>query len=196
VYALLGATLLLLGFFVFHARFLKKEINKKEANMKHLEELANIDSLTLIYNRHMLDTVLVQQLAMVERYNQMLSIVFFDIDSFKKINDRYGHAVGDEVLVDLSRLVSRSIRSTDFFGRWGGDEFLIILPEDSQKQARRFVDLLEKKIANHRFASVKKLSCSFGVVSYRMDDTLKDIMDRADAELYEAKKQRKMEMES
>jgi polar amino acid transport system substrate-binding protein len=186
-YMLLGVALLLFTVLYLRARLLKKEIGQKEVDMKYLEELATIDSLTLVYNRHMLDTVLTQHMAISERYRQLLSVVFFDIDSFKAINDHYGHNVGDEVLVELTNLVSSLIRGSDIFGRWGGDEFLIILPESSQKQAKRLAETLHKKIIRHPFPDVKHVSCSFGVVAHQFGDTIKTLMSRADAVLYEVK---------
>ena len=181
--------LMVLGYY-FHVRRLKENIRQKKSDIKKLERLASVDSLTLIYNRHMLDTILMQQIATAERYRQLLSVVFFDIDRFKEINDRYGHSIGDDVLVALAELVSQTVRESDIFGRWGGDEFLIILPESSQKQAQRLVNALEKKIFDHSFPSVGHVSCSFGMVAYRFGDTMKTLIERADAKLYEVKKHR------
>jgi polar amino acid transport system substrate-binding protein len=189
-YVLMGTAVLLLALFYARARLLKKEIGQKEIDLKHLEELATIDGLTLIYNRRMLDIILTQHMAIAERNHQLLSIIFLDIDRFKAINDQYGHNVGDDVLIELSNLISGSIRGSDIFGRWGGDEFLIILPESSQKQAKRLVESLDRKIRTHLFRGVKHVSCSFGVVAYQYGDTIKALMSRADAQLYEAKKRR------
>ena len=190
LYALLAVIFLLTFWFYNRSRLLKKEIRRKEADIEKLERLASVDSLTLIYNRHMLDTILTQQIATAERYRQLLSVIFFDIDRFKSINDRYGHSVGDDVLVALTELVAQTVRESDIFGRWGGDEFLIILPESSQKQAQRLVKALEKKILDYTFPGVGHLSCSFGMVSYRFGDTMKTLIERADAKLYEVKKYR------
>ncbi len=167
---------------------LKKEIGNKNKDLKYFEELASFDSLTLIYNRHMLDTILAQQLAIAKRYRQLMSVIFFDVDDFKVINDKYGHNAGDDVLIELTRLVSGTIRGSDIFGRWGGDEFMIILPESSQKQAKRLVDILNTRIRNHVFSAVEHISCSFGVASYQYGDSVKDLLHRVDIKLYEAKK--------
>jgi polar amino acid transport system substrate-binding protein len=186
-YALVGVTLLMLFLLYVRTRRLKHEMGNKEIDMKHLEEMARIDSLTKINNRRMLDTVLAQHLAIAERYRQLLSVVFFDIDSFKAINDHYGHNVGDDVLVELTNLVLDSIRGSDVFGRWGGDEFLLILPESSQKQANRLATSLHQKILEHSFSGVPRVSCSFGVEAYQYGDTIKTLMARADDALYKAK---------
>ena len=187
-YTLIGIAFLLLFLLYVRTRRLKQEMGNKEIDMKHLEEMARIDSLTKVNNRRMLDTVLAQHLAIAERYRQLLSVVFFDIDSFKAINDRYGHNIGDDVLIELTHLVSGSIRGSDVFGRWGGDEFLIILPESSQKQARRLAKSLHQKIIDHSFPGVPRVSCSFGVVAYQYGDTIKTLVARADDALYKAKK--------
>jgi len=184
-----GALVTALGFFIWIRR-LKQQVDRQESHMKSLKEVANIDSLTGVRNRRMLDMELAQQLAIADRYRQLLSVIFFDVDHFKAINDRYGHDAGDDVLIALTHLVAGSIRKSDAFGRWGGDEFLILLPKTSQRQAKRFVEVLQQKISEHVFPGVQHVSCSFGVVAYRHDDTIRSLMKRADNELYRAKKHR------
>ncbi len=167
---------------------LEKEIKNKHNELEHYEKLASFDSLTLVYNRYMLDTILEQQLAIVSRYRKMLSIIFFDIDDFKIINDKYGHDAGDAVLIEISQIISTSIRGSDIFGRWGGDEFLLILPETSKKQASKLAEILDRKIREHTFPYIDHVSCSFGVASYEFGDKEQDILKRVDESLYEAKK--------
>ncbi len=191
IYVILAGLILAMIAMAYLVRSLKKQLKNKDQDIKYYEELASFDSLTLIYNRHMLDTILAQQLAIAQRYRQLMSVIFFDIDDFKLINDKFGHNAGDDVLIELTRLVSSSIRGSDIVGRWGGDEFLIILPESSQKQAKRLVEILDEKIRSHPFTAVDHLSCSFGAVSYQYGDTAKDLMARVDAKLYEAKKQKR-----
>jgi len=188
VTSVLLIALLALGYAIYH---LRQQIRHHKAQLKNMEEIASIDSLTLIYNRHMLDDLLKKQIAVAERYHPFLSIIFFDIDDFKVINDRYGHDVGDEVLVGLSELVAHSMRESDIFGRWGGDEFLIILPESTQKQAMRLVELLKERIDQYPFPKGRKVSCTFGVAAYEVGDTPQTILKRADERLYASKLQRK-----
>jgi len=95
---------------------------------------------------------------------------------------------GDDVLVELTRLVSGFIRESDILGRWGGDEFLIILPETSRRQAKRLAESIRTLIREHSFEHVGHLRCSFGAESYRFGDTIKTLMDRVDTQLYEDKK--------
>ncbi len=170
---------------------LREQMRRHEVQLKKMEEIASIDGLTLVYNRHMLDNLLRTQVAIAERYHQFFSVVFFDIDDFKVINDRYGHDAGDEVLIGLSSLVMRSLRQSDIFGRWGGDEFLIILPETIQKQAARLVELLEKRIDQYMFPKARNVSCTFGIASYEVGDTPQTILKRADERLYALKMERK-----
>ncbi len=169
--------------------FLKREIRKREKLESELEEMATRDKLTNIYNRYKLDLFLSEQVEFVERYDRKFGVIFFDIDYFKKINDSYGHKVGDSVLAELARIVSRSIRSSDLFGRWGGEEFLIILPETSKKEAVKSAEKLRVIIKNHNFKNIDGITCSFGVTEYCQNDDVDSIVKRADALLYRAKKE-------
>lgn len=188
IVSVLSMALLASGYTIYR---LRQQTGHHEVQLKKMEEIASIDSLTLVYNRHMLDDLLKKQVAIAERYRQFFSIIFFDIDDFKIINDRYGHDVGDEVLVGLSGLVTHSMRESDIFGRWGGDEFLIILPESTQKQAARLVELLKERIDQYLFPKGKKVSCTFGIAAYEVGDTTQTILKRADERLYVSKMQRK-----
>ncbi len=190
-YFLILAIWLVVLFYYAHTHRLKQEIKRKTDSMEYLEKVSRVDSLTKICNRHTIDKLLLREIAVVERYRKLLSVIFFDVDSFKKINDTYGHAAGDNVLIELTELVSASIRESDIFGRWGGDEFLIILPESSQKQAKCLADTLEAKIAKHTFERVGRVSCSFGVAAYQYGDTMETLIERADTKLYESKKYRR-----
>ncbi len=188
---LLMTFLILLTLAVFWIMRLHKAIGYKETDLQKLKEVATIDSLTLIYNRHMLTDLLTRQIAAAERHRFFFSVVFFDIDHFKKVNDRYGHDVGDLVLKELSEIVSHSIRQTDQFGRWGGDEFMIILPQSTTKQTRKLVDKLDERIRQNTFPVVRHVSCSFGISAYEYGDTVDTLMKRVDEELYKAKKNRR-----
>ncbi len=166
---------------------LKKEIEKRKKLEEELERLATIDSLTSIYNRYKIDSSLEEQIEIAKRYKRPLSIIFFDIDFFKKINDGYGHKVGDMVLKELSSFVSKTLRKSDIFGRWGGEEFLIILPETSKEEAYKLAEKLRKDIKSHNFKDISKLTCSFGVASVKENDTIESIIKRVDDRLYKAK---------
>ena len=175
--------LLILGW-VMH---LKKEIKKREILEKKLEILATFDNLTSVYNRYKLDLSLEEQIEIVKRYKRDLSIIFCDIDFFKKINDIYGHKIGDKVLRELANFISERLRKSDIFGRWGGEEFLILLPETSKEEAVILAEKLRKNIEKYRFNKIGKLTCSFGVVTLKENDNLDTIILRVDKKLYEAK---------
>ena len=159
----------------------------QQKSAKALKILATTDPLTKIANRHKLNMVMDILIHRSQRYNLPLSIIFFDIDSFKKINDKLGHETGDEILVELSALVTSTIRSADLLARWGGEEFIILLPETNHAQARELAEKLRKIIHEHHFVITARLSCSFGVTQLRQDDDEASLLKRVDTALYSAK---------
>ena len=112
-----------------------------------------------------------------------------DIDFFKKINDTYGHDVGDKVLILFSETISRNIRQSDIFGRWGGEEFLIILPHTTADKAEELAHKLSKLIYQSDFEEVERVSMSVGISSAKRDDTKATILKRVDDALYRAKRE-------
>jgi len=187
-YALLFSALFIFTFFSIWLLLLKKEIIQKSRTEKKLKKLVNIDSLTSIFNRYMLDMTLEKEIVLVERHHNPLSVIFFDIDGFKNINDKYGHKVGDSILKELSSLVSKSIRKSDVFGRWGGDEFLLVLLETKEEDAVKFAEHLKNMIETHKFKGHMYITCSFGVTSYKEDDTPQSMITRVDALFYKDKR--------
>ncbi|BCD67415.1 GGDEF domain-containing protein [Nitratiruptor sp. YY09-18] len=116
-----------------------------------------------------------------------LSLIIFDIDHFKQINDTYGHLVGDTVLQELSHIIKDNIRSSEYFVRWGGEEFILLMPGTSLQNAAMVAEKLRRAIEAHDFDKVGKVTCSFGVTALNEKDTIKSFLERADAALYEAK---------
>lgn len=110
-----------------------------------------------------------------------------DVDNFKSINDTYGHDVGDNVLRELTDTISEHIRQSDRFGRWGGEEFILLLPELDKEHALMFTEKLRKTIADHSFNGVSQITVSFGVAIFNQNDTKKSLLKRADTALYQAK---------
>ena len=167
------------GFLYYHFKFRK---------YTHLLEHQSItDRLTAINNRLKLDQEIERSLSLAGRYKVSFSLILIDIDFFKKINDEYGHLVGDSALKEVAKLLSDNIRNVDTAGRWGGEEFLIICPEQINNGAIILAEKLRVVIDRHLFKDCLHLSCSFGVSSYQESDTVDMIMQRADEALYRAK---------
>lgn len=154
---------------------------------RELARLSVTDRLTGIYNRMKLDEALAAEIQRCRRYDQALAIVLLDIDHFKRINDTYGHQAGDRALIDIARLLSAGSRETDVVGRWGGEEFMIVLPHTDLAGASRLAEKMRTTIAAHEFSGIGQQTASFGVAAYRIDDQPNDLVARADAALYEAK---------
>lgn len=183
--------ILLLAIFIYFNFKLKKEITKRKEIEQQLSELANKDSLTNIFNRRKIEELCELELLRTKRYKSDLSIIFFDINSFKVINDTLGHHLGDEVLVKISNTIEKSIRSIDSIGRWGGDEFLIILPETNLSQCKNIVSHLEKQLNEIEFSKTIKVTCSFGIATYEENDTLDSLLKKADESMYKEKSHHK-----
>jgi diguanylate cyclase (GGDEF)-like protein len=150
------------------------------------------DGLTQIANkRHLMDH-LDKEFARCQRYNRNLSLVMFDIDFFKNVNDTYGHLTGDYVLKELSDLLRNRIRREELFARYGGEEFAIVLPESDTKVASRFADIIRAKVEDHVFefeGQQIKVTISLGVASMNLAmKTVSEFIGQVDAALYEAKR--------
>ena len=147
---------------------------------------ANFDALTQIYNRNMFNRLVFKKISMAKVNKKPFVFILFDIDLFKKVNDTYGHLLGDKVLKDISRLVESHTRDSDIFARWGGEEFTLTF-DVRIKKGMEIAESLRKYIENENFEGVGKITCSFGVTQYKENDKIDDILARADKALYEAK---------
>jgi len=174
--------------FVTIILYLVINLLKKKKVAKELHNLATMDKLTSIFNRYKIDMALNEQIEISKRYNRDMSVIFFDIDHFKAVNDVYGHKVGDFVLIELAKVINENIRSSDIFGRWGGEEFLIILPETDIETAYKLAEKLRTVIENHEFKYVPHIHISMGVTQLRSDDTLISLITRVDKLLYKSKR--------
>lgn len=154
---------------------------------KRIEKLSITDQLTGIYNRVKLDEVFDREYKRLNRHNRQMSIILLDIDFFKKINDKFGHQVGDDVLVSIAKVTKDSIRATDTAGRWGGEEFLIICPETDLSGVTMLANKLCRAIEHYTFVNEIKVTASFGVTTARLEDRQTEILQRADDALYRAK---------
>lgn len=164
----------------------EKNLEIKKMNKK-LKELSIKDGLTNIYNRRKLDEILEYEYKRTKRYSREFSIILLDLDLFKSVNDKYGHIVGDKVLIETAEILRKNIRNIDIVGRWGGEEFLVICPETEMHQALRVSNKLKNAIEKHEFSIVNKRTCSFGVATYKCGDTIEELVIRADKGLYQAK---------
>ena len=162
------------------------DVTELEVRSRKMEQKASYDMLTNIYNRRKFEEILIQELMKIKAGGG-LSVIFFDIDFFKKINDTYGHDVGDSVLRELASSVKQSIRNSDIFARWGGEEFIILLPGVILRLAMEVAMKLRKRIKESDFSHVSKISCSFGVTEVRDSDSIATIFKRVDRALYRAK---------
>ncbi len=148
---------------------------------------ASTDPLTGLHNRLALSPMLGDEMKRADRYDTPLSLVLFDIDRFKAINDTHGHLTGDQVLIQLSGIVQAAIRSHDLLARWGGEEFLVVLPGCDGQMAWETAEKLREAVAAAVFDGVGSVTCSFGVAKYDRGDESTELIARADAALYLAK---------
>lgn len=154
---------------------------------KHMEKIATTDKLTQIHNRVYLDDMYEKEFRRAKRYNQSFSIIMIDIDDFKNINDTYGHLVGDMTLVSMAQVIEKNIRKSDYLGRWGGEEFLIICPNTLLAEARIVGDKIHKAIENFEFENIPRQTSSIGISEYKVDDSRDTTIRRADKAMYMAK---------
>jgi diguanylate cyclase (GGDEF)-like protein len=155
--------------------------------LKHISQEARIDEMTNISNRRHGNELLELELERSLRLHHPLSVILFDIDHFKAVNDRFGHQVGDAVLVDIAKLARANLRKFDTLVRWGGEEFLILLPEATTADAVQIAERLRLRIADHDFAHLQPLTISAGVAGVIDGDNSQSLMARADALLYRTK---------
>lgn len=161
---------------------------------KEIEAHALIDEVTQVYNRRKINQDIVIAIERYERYATPFSLVMLDIDYFKTFNDRYGHLIGDEILIQISAFIDTQTRNSDIFARWGGDEFTILIPDISSTQAQQLCDKLRSTVAEkacstlqERFNISEHITCSFGLTVIQEGDTIDSLLGRTDRALYLAK---------
>jgi diguanylate cyclase (GGDEF)-like protein len=159
--------------------------------MAELEETSNLDGLTKLYNRRYLESALTREFSLAQRHGHPLSVILADIDHFKRINDTYGHLVGDDVLREVSRLLKHAVRDSDVMGRYGGEEFLILLPETKLEGARELGERLRRLIEHTpmqfgKDAPVVTISLGISTLTPRTA-THQELVSEADKALYFSK---------
>lgn len=172
---------------LFWNRKLKNANLKLKEMQKELKKLVVTDRLTNIYNRHKIDEVLNYEKTRTDRYGHNFGIIILDIDLFKNVNDKFGHQVGDKVLIEFSNILLKNKRESDVLGRWGGEEFLIIVPYANKSSIVEFANFLKEKIESHDFDVVHNITASLGVSLYKENKTVDDVILRADKALYISK---------
>ena len=153
-----------------------------------LEEKASFDFLTKLYNRRKFNTFLEYEISKANRYKEeFLSLLLIDIDYFKNVNDFHGHLVGDNILQEVSKILTICSRDTDIVARWGGEEFILMLPQTNVEQAFLVAQKLRVTIEKHKFDEVKHITCSIGVTQFQRNEDKDTLFKRVDSALYKAK---------
>jgi diguanylate cyclase len=168
----------------------EQRIRQLEAELVQVSEKVREDQLTGTLNRRGLDEVFEREIAIRQRNGRPLTIALLDIDNFKALNDTYGHQAGDEALRHLARLIRQTIRPTDSVARFGGEEFLIMLPDSSLEESAEVIKRLQRSLTKHFFLhDNQKLLITFsaGVTSHAPNESQADVIARADKALYQAK---------
>jgi diguanylate cyclase (GGDEF)-like protein len=188
----LQMTIVALVYFVGRERWIHDNVQLEkrlelEELARNLDYRATTDPLTGLYNRRKFNRELATEILRAQRYKSPLSLVLYDIDHFKKINDLHGHQAGDQALIALSRFVSSRIRNSDVLARWGGEEFVILTPSCNGPVACQLAGNLSDAIGVLDIDGVGSVTCSFGVAEYCDGDTAETLLARADEALYRAK---------
>lgn len=164
-----------------------RDITERKRLEAELLRAATKDSLTGVFNRMSLEKRVVTELKRSKRYGNIFSLIMFDIDDFKSINDTLGHLAGDKVLKDIAQVVKGNIRNIDSVGRWGGEEFMIVLSETNASEAAKVAEKLRLALAEHGKGEAVQVTASFGVTTCQADDTLDTILKRVDDLMYSVK---------
>ena len=170
----------------------KKHIEGVLAEVKNslfeLHDTAIRDEKTKLYNHRFFKNVFEMELEKAKREMQNLSLIIVDIDFFKKFNDSYGHLVGDDVLVELAKVLQKTVRKYDIPSRFGGEEFFVLLPETKIAKAKKVAERLRLSLPKNTLLKKYNVQISLGVTEYKKLDTQKRMINRADKALYISKK--------
>lgn len=180
---------------------LKQELQKKDFDIRELRELATKDPLTGLYNRRGLEeevSRLIKDVIFAKEnpearkhfYIDSISILFFDIDDFKKINDTYGHKAGDQVLQQVSQIIRQKVRGIDFTGRWGGEEIVVVLIGSHEEDAFRKAEEIRKAVKSRVKIKDETVTVSIGVAELKNGLSFEGLIKQADKAMYEAKHNR------
>ena len=179
-----------------HENEVKRYIAELEHTNRKLDKLATFDMLTGVYNRRKFEQDMVTAVEKKEKYDSPFSIIMFDIDGFKQVNDLYGHKMGDVILQEMASVVKRVLRESDKLFRWGGDEFVILLQETSLKNAFKAAEKVRKTVEAYDFEIEKNcITISIGVGEFIKDDNIDQFLSIVDNALLKAKAKGKNRVE-
>jgi diguanylate cyclase (GGDEF)-like protein len=173
---------------------LRGELKQSAARVEELEQSAHEDMLTGLLNRRGFERAFARTIAYLKRYGGSAALLYLDLDRFKPVNDKHGHAAGDVVLQEISRLIASSVRASDIVARLGGDEIAVLLWNIDAAQTEAKARSLEDMVAKAEFeisGVTLDVGLSAGAITLAVDDELEDALARADAAMYARKKQRK-----
>ena len=165
---------------------LAKELERKNIS---LSERVSIDNLTGIKNRYYFDERIKEEVDLAKRQKVSFSLLLFDLDHFKLVNDNFGHDIGDKVLKRVTDAVSKIIRSYDIFARWGGEEFVVLMPNTTEAEAVLAAEKIRKAVEDIIHPDIEKITISIGIAIWEVDDDVDQIFVKADKALYTAKNQ-------
>lgn len=166
--------------------FQRMQVMQNES-YKDMQNLALTDTLTNMHNKHSIMELFSKEIHRVHRHGTALCVLMYDIDFFKKVNDTFGHDIGDEILSELSRVAKEDLRSEDSIGRYGGEEFIILLPDTALEKATAFAQRLRKKVEEHSFKGVDVVTISIGLIEVQKNESVDEAFKRVDTLLYESK---------
>lgn len=174
--------------FIYIVSRYRAQAQRLQIENRLIHEWAFIDLLTGLANRRRCEQLLQEAIERSQRYGEIFTICIWDIDEFKNINDRFGHEIGDQVLREVSQMVQSLVRSTDTVGRWGGEEFFILMPRTHIDEAAVLAERLRQQVMLYNGLDQWVVSASFGLAEYHLTDTQATLLSHADRVLYMAKR--------
>ena len=183
VTAVVFSTIALIGPAVVGTRFIRRD----QALQEEITRLSQEDYLTGLFNRRRITQLLEHEVRRALRYDTTFSVILMDIDHFKLVNDQFGQQAGDAVLKMIADVIKTGVRASDFVGRWGGEEFIILSPQTDIAGAISLAEKMLARLASADFDKVGRRTASFGVASFNQGDDIEALIGRADAGLYAAK---------
>lgn len=166
-------------------KILAEELELKNST---LEKLASYDKLTGIRNRYYFDMRITEEVEVSNRYGGSLALILFDLDHFKMVNDTFGHDIGDDVLIAISNIVERLMRKSDVFARWGGEEFVVLMPQTDSAGANLAAERIRRAVGDIKHPTVGTVTISIGVSLHETYESIEDWFKRTDIALFKAKR--------